>query len=191
VGDSRLDTLVAEARTGADGALTELYREFHPALVGFLAGLVAQEAEDLAAETWIDVARYLARFEGDGADFRRLLFTVARRRAIDHGRKRHRRRTDVTDRLGRAVGPSRDDPAQVVADTDASRNAIAQIRSLLPLPQAEVVLLRVVAGLSVSEVAAVVNRTPAAVSVLQTRGLQRLAVKLGSRPSFDPAPDVR
>ena len=185
MGDDSLDALVAEARGGAEWALAALYREFHAALVGFLFGFVAQEAEDLAAETWVDVARYLPRFEGGGADFRRVLFTIARRRAIDHGRRRLRRRTDPTDRVDRLVALDEADPQEVVTDVDASRRAIHRITDLLPRHQAEVVLLRVVAGLSLAEVARVVNRTPAAVSVLQTRGLQRLAARLGS-PSLDP-----
>jgi RNA polymerase sigma-70 factor (ECF subfamily) len=84
------------------------------------------------------------------------------------------------------VGPSavpepgrRDNVAEQVVDLDASRRAIAHVTTLLSAEQAEVVLLRVVGGLSVHEVAAIVGRTPAAISVLQTRGLQRLATKLG------------
>jgi len=179
VADSGLDALVHEARAGATWALAELYREFQPALVGFLAGLAGGDAEDLAAETWVDMAQYLARFDGGGRDFRRVLFTVARRRAVDHRRKQGRRRTDPTNRIEDLQPPDSGDPARAVEDLDASRRAIRDIRALLPQSQAEVVLLRVVAGLSVGEVARVVNRPPAAVSVLQTRGLRRLATKLG------------
>ena len=45
----------------------------------------------------------------------------------------------------------------------------------LSADQAEVVLLRVVAGLSVAEVAEIIERSPGAVRMLQHRGLQRLA----------------
>ena len=48
------------------------------------------------------------------------------------------------------------------------------MRRLPPL-QAEVVLLRVVAGLPVSEVADVLGRTPGAVRVAAHRGLRALA----------------
>ncbi|MFZ4586113.1 MAG: sigma factor-like helix-turn-helix DNA-binding protein [Acidimicrobiia bacterium] len=47
--------------------------------------------------------------------------------------------------------------------------------------QAEVILLRVVAGLDVNEVAAIVDRSPGAVRVLQHRGLQALAAALQTR----------
>jgi RNA polymerase sigma-70 factor (ECF subfamily) len=174
-----LDAMVAEACSGHKEALAGLYREFHGALVGFLFGLVAAEAEDLAAEAWIDMARALPTFQGDGAEFRRLLFTIARRRAVDHGRQRQRRRTDPVD-LRRLPLPAADgDPGTAVVELDASRQAIRQISELLPRPQAEVVLLRVVAGLSVAETARVVGRSANAVSVLQNRGLRRLADALG------------
>ena len=196
--ESRIDTLVSLARTGADSALAQLYREFQPPLVGFLAGLAPRDAEDLAAETWIDMARYLPRFGGNGRDFRRVLFTVARRRAIDHLRKQRRRQTDPTDDVesvglraldNSAVNDSAlDDPAKMVCDLDGSHTAIRTISDLLTPSQAEVVLLRVVAGLTVPEVARIVNRPAAAVSVLQTRGLRRLATKLGNPTGSLSAP---
>jgi RNA polymerase sigma-70 factor (ECF subfamily) len=168
--DRDLDEPAIEAATGAEWALGALYRTLHAPLVGFLGGLAPGEAEDLAAETWIDAARRLPDFEGDGAEFRRLLFTIARRRAIDHGRKRLRRRTEPMDFAELTLFAPGPDVEESVTERDSSRQAIARIFALLPRPQAEVVVLGVVAGLSVSEVAEIVGRTPAAVSVLQNRG---------------------
>jgi len=176
------DALVAAAAEGDQGALVALYRAHHPALVRFLAGLVPGEAEDLASETWIDLGRGLSRFEGNGQDFRRLLFTIARRRAIDYGRKRRRRRTDPADLAAYTGLTGGEDPGEIAADVDASRRAVRHITALLPRPQAEVILLRVVAGLSLTDVARVVGKTPEAVSVLQTRGLHRLASRI-ERPA--------
>ena len=45
---------------------------------------------------------------------------------------------------------------------------------MLPKPQAEVVVLRVVYGLSVERVAALVGRSPGNVRILQHRALKRL-----------------
>ena len=180
-----LDPLLAAAASGDQGALVALYRAHHPSLVRFLTGLAPGEAEDLASETWIDICRGLSRFEGNELDFRRLLFTIARRRAIDYGRGRRRRRTDLVD-LGEHAGPAHGgDPAEIAANLDASRRAVRRITALLPRSQAEVILLRVVAGLSVADVARIVGKTPGAVSVLQTRGLQRLASRIESPARWD------
>lgn len=174
-----LDALVERAGAGDEEALAALYRELNPALVGFLAGMAPGEAEDLAAEAWIDAASSLSKLAGDGTGFRRLLFTIARRRAIDHLRKRRRRRTDPVPALPAMA--SGHDVAQELAELDGSRAAIERIFSLLPRPQAEVIVLRVVGGLAVAEVARIVGRSPAAVSVLQSRGLRHLATKMDRR----------
>jgi RNA polymerase sigma-70 factor (ECF subfamily) len=180
-----IDMLVAEASRGDADALTVLYRRFHGSLVGFLWGLASNEAEDLAAETWIDVAGALRDFRGDGAAFRGLLFTIARRRAIDHGRKRLRRRTEPMDVHSLQLVDRTADPADVIADLDGSREAISRITELLDRAQAEVVLLRVVAGMSVPEVARVIGRSPNAVSVLQRRALHRLARLTAGKRGID------
>ncbi len=59
----------------------------------------------------------------------------------------------------------------------STRAALAVIGQL-PHDQAEVVLLRVVAGLDVEQVARVVGKRPGAVRVLAHRGLRRLAERL-------------
>jgi RNA polymerase sigma-70 factor (ECF subfamily) len=182
--NAALDALVAEASRGEEWALVALYREFQPALLRFLIGLAGGEAEDLAADTWIDMAQALPRFSGNGTGFRRLLFTIARRRAIDHGRKQVRRRTDPMPQMF-PDGGSILDVADLVTEADSSFRAIERISVLLPQAQAEVVLLRVVSGLSVGEVAEIVGKSPAAVSVLQSRGLRRLAAKLGDRSKLE------
>lgn len=187
-----ITALLEDAKEGHEWALTALYHELQPGLLGFLYGLAPGEAEDLAAETWIDAARLLADFEGSGDDFRGLLFTIARRRAIDHGRKRRRRRTEPTDFDELVAFVDRaPDVGEVVAELDTSRRAVRRIFALLPKAQAEVVVLRVVGGLSVPEVAEIVGRTPSAVSVLQTRGLRRLATRTGNRPRWEREPDPR
>ena len=127
---------------------------------------------------WIEAARGLARFEGEERAFRRFLFTVARRRAIDRGRTRQRRRTDPRDPAGVPDAVEVATPEAMVLERAGGLEAVERIRALLPAEQAEVVLLRVVAGLSVGEVAAVIGRKPAAVSVLQHRALRRLADRL-------------
>jgi RNA polymerase sigma-70 factor (ECF subfamily) len=72
------------------------------------------------------------------------------------------------------------DPADAVVageDTDAALRLVAQLSPL----QAEAVVLRVVAGLSVEEVARIVGRSPGAVRVATHRGLRRLEQVLADR----------
>jgi RNA polymerase sigma-70 factor (ECF subfamily) len=169
------EEILAAAQLGVEWALTVLYREHQPGLLAYLRAHAPGEAEDLASEVWIDVARALPGFEGGADGFRRLLFTVGRRRVIDHGRKQVRRRTDPTDVDALSAIAGRDDPQGAVLAQAEGDEATRRIRALLPAEQAEIVLLRVVAGLSVAEVAEIVGRRPAAVSVIQHRALRRLA----------------
>jgi RNA polymerase sigma-70 factor (ECF subfamily) len=168
------------ARRGEGSALTELYRELHPRLLRYLHARVRADAEDLAADVWIEAARALPTFEDDEKGFRRLLFTIARRRAIDHGRRERRRRTDPVDPATLATSGVASSADALVLERLDAYEAVERIAALLPPDQAEVVVLRVVAGLSVHEVAEIVGRRAAAVSVLQHRALRRLARKLGA-----------
>ncbi|MHB8466634.1 MAG: RNA polymerase sigma factor [Acidimicrobiales bacterium] len=171
-----LDQVVDAAKLGEQWALTALYRRLHPSVVRFLQARVsAADAEDVASEAWIDVARGLPRFEGDGEALRRFVFTIARRRAIDWGRRRARRRTDPVDvEVLSRIGGRADTEAAALDNVDGDE-AVRRIVAMLPAEQAEVVLLRVVGGFSVAEVAEVIGRRPAHVSVVQHRALRRLA----------------
>ena len=61
-----------------------------------------------------------------------------------------------------------------------STQAVLAAIASLPRDQAEIILLRVVAGLDTAEVAQLVGKTPGAVRVAAHRGLRRLA-SLASR----------
>ena len=164
------DQLLAAVRQGEDWAIADLWRDLHPRLLAYFRAAEPGAAEDLAADTWVDVARSLDRFEGGEVDFRRFAFTIARRRLLDHHRRRFRRRTDTvaTEDFADRAGP--DDPA---ADA-LGRQALAVV-GRLPREQAEVVLLRVVAGLDAAEVGRIVGKSPGSVRVIQHRALKRLA----------------
>ena len=172
--DVGFDAVLAAAQLGVDSAVAVLYRRFNPALVRYLGAGDAAVAEDLAAEVWLAAAPKLPAFCGGEAEFRAWLFTIARRRLIDHGRRvaRHRSRTAGVAQLDRTVEP---DPSDAVTEGLSARAAVARLVAGLPSDQAEVLLLRVVGGLDVTEVAAIMGRSPGWVRVSQHRALRRLA----------------
>lgn len=171
-----LDEALDEARKGEEWGVVALFRAFNPGLVGYLRHHVRGDEEDVASEVWASAATLLSDFDGDARAFRSLLFTLARRRTVDHYR-RNGRQPAVVD-LGRAHDPAdgTDLETAVVADMSAQQAIEALVKGL-PKTQAEVVLLRVVGDFSVDEVAAVLERSPGSVRVLQHRALQRLAKK--------------
>jgi RNA polymerase sigma-70 factor (ECF subfamily) len=168
-----LDAALRDVRQGGQDGASRLFRALHPSLLRYLRHQVQGVAEDLAAETWLAAVRTLPTFEGDARDFRALLFAVARRRVVDHYRRMGRRPIVVPlEAAGDAA--SRDDPSETVEAALSSEKAITALTSALPADQAEVIVLRVVADLSVEEVARIMERSAGAVRVLQHRALRRL-----------------
>jgi RNA polymerase sigma-70 factor, ECF subfamily len=170
--------VVEAAGRGEHWALTQLFRTYQPPLLRFLRAQEPRVAEDLAGEVWIAVAGGLGRFTGDEIGFRGWLFTIARRRLIHHRRTAARRRTEPVsdDRLDVAVERGDDgDPMWVVLDRLAAQHAVDTLVGGLTAEQAEAVLLRVVGGFDVPDVARIMNRTPGSVRVLCHRALRRLA----------------
>jgi RNA polymerase sigma-70 factor (ECF subfamily) len=166
------------ARTGAEWAVTAMYRDLSGPVLRYLNSQAPGEGEDLASETWIDVARGLRRFHGDEQDFRRFVFAIARRRLVDYRRKTRRRRTHAAPaEIIEHYLPTGDVEAEAM-EAFSNRRAMALL-GRLPPAQAEVVMLRVVGGFSAEEVARLIGKREGAVRVLQHRALAKLAAELG------------
>lgn len=174
---SSFAAVLAAAVGGDEQAFASLWRDLHPAVLRYLQVVAPGAAEDVASETWLEVVRGLARFTGDEAGFRSWVFTIARHRALDDRRRRARRLTVPPSGELAAEWQGADDPAEAAVEGLSTRAALAVIAQL-PHDQAEVVLLRVVAGLGVEQVARIVGKRPGAVRVLAHRGLRRLAKRL-------------
>jgi RNA polymerase sigma-70 factor (ECF subfamily) len=160
------------ARAGDEQAFSALWRWLNPPLVRWLAVTVPDGRDDVASEVWVSIIRGLDVFQGDERRFRGWVFMLARRRAIDWGRRR-RRHLDAPLPEG-VEPPSPNDASEGVWEATAVEAAVALLRRLKP-DQAEVVALRVIGGLTVAETAAVVDKSEGAVRVLCHRGLRALA----------------
>jgi RNA polymerase sigma-70 factor (ECF subfamily) len=151
-----------------------LYRWVSPRLQRFLRATEPREADDLAAEVWLAVASQLHTFRGDAHGFEALVFVIARRRVSDHRRRGARRRTDVVEVEAFAARAAADQPEDEALDALTTRAAIDDLKRRLPRLHADVLMLRLLAGLSVGDVAAALGRSPGSVRVLQHRALQQL-----------------
>ena len=167
-----LDAALRAARNGDEWAIACVFRAVHPSLLHYLRRHAPDAAEELASETWLAAAKGFATFEGNLDDFRAWLFVVARRRIVDHYRSQSRRPRLAAFTGEEPTTPSADDLAIEALSTD---QAIAALVRDLSADQAEVVMLRVVAGLSVGQVAMIMGSSPGSVRVLQHRALRQLA----------------
>ena len=164
-------TAIAGAREGDPDAIAVLWRAHQPLLLRYLRGRGARDAADIASQIWIDVARTLHRFEGGADDFRRWIFTIARRRLIDE-----RRRVGRGERPWSAAVRAADTApgAEDAFDAQDSLSRALALVARLPDKMREAVLLRYVADLSVADAAAVMGLRVGHVRVLTHRGLQQL-----------------
>lgn len=167
--------VLAAAQSGAEWAFARLYRDLNPLLLRYFASRAPREAEDLSIETWLGAARLIADFQGGEKQFRAWLFTIAHRRLVQYWRDCNRDpRTDASmQNLADVAG--HDDVEAAVLDQLSGAEASRAIVSSLTPDQAEVVLLRVLGGLSAEEVAEVLGKRPGTVRVLQHKALRRLA----------------
>lgn len=180
--DLRMRATLDAAKAGNVVAFEAIYRALAPRLSRYARGLVGQDAEDVAAEAWLQIVRDLDRFDGDWDAFRGWSARIVRNRAIDHLRAAARRpaRTATVDVLLERA--SSDDTAGAVEEAFSTTAAIELIASLPP-DQAEAVLLRAVVGLDAGTAANVLGKRPGAVRVAAHRGLKTLAVRLAQAPS--------
>ncbi|MGW4976703.1 RNA polymerase sigma factor [Streptomyces mirabilis] len=177
--DGELGAAVARAQQGDEAAFALAYRIVQPGLLGYVRGVVGDDAEDVASDAWLEIARDLGRFKGDGAGFRGWTATIARHRALDHLRRQkvRPRATGLENDLLELPGThSTHDQALESLSTERALELVAR----LPRDQAEAVLLRVVVGLDGPAAARVLGKRPGAVRTAAHRGLKRLAQQLGA-----------
>jgi RNA polymerase sigma-70 factor, ECF subfamily len=174
VGDEELAEAVQAAASGDEAGFATVWRALQPAVLRYLRVVVGDAAEDVASETWLQVARDLPRFTGGPMAFRGWLFGIARHRALDQRRHATRRPEEPAgwfDDTSRAPAP---DAATEAMESSGTAWALRLIATLPP-DQAEAVTLRVVVGLDVTTTAQVLGKRPGSVRVATMRGLRRLA----------------
>ncbi|MGW6284000.1 RNA polymerase sigma factor [Streptomyces sp. NPDC055107] len=189
--DAELTAAVLAAQDGDEDAFRAVYRAVQPRLLGYIRTLVGEpDAEDVASEAWLQIARDLGRFSGDADRFRGWAARIARNRSLDHLRMRSRRPAiggDETELTTRAAESDTAGDAIEALDTDRTMSLIAQ----LPQDQAEAVVLRVVVGLDAKSAAQTLGKRPGAVRTAAHRGLKRLAELLGAEhPGTNRADDA-
>jgi RNA polymerase sigma-70 factor (ECF subfamily) len=165
------DSVLAAARANQPWAYERLWRSLSPSVASYLRLQGAPDPDDLTSEVFLGAFRNIRSFSGDEDQFRGWLFTIAHRRALDeHRRAAVRPRChgggEVADRL---AGDVEDDALRQLAE-DRVRGLCQQ----LPAGQRDVLLLRLLADLTVEQIASALNRTPGAVKALQRRGLVAL-----------------
>jgi RNA polymerase sigma-70 factor (ECF subfamily) len=170
-----LEAAVSAAQQGDDTAFRTVYRAVQPQLLNYVRSLVGPaDAEDVASEAWLQIARDLPNYRPGSGSIRGWAARIARNRALDHIRARSRRPVPGGGVDDLVQLPDRADTAGEALDAVATDRALAAIAAL-PREQAEAVLLRVVMGLDSTSAARVLGKRAGSVRMATHRGLRRLA----------------
>ncbi len=167
---AEFDSVLEAARVGADWAWRVLYAEMAGPLHRYARASSVPDAEDVVGDVFLRAVAAIPRFQGDERSFRAWLFTLARNRIADDRRKAARRRTEpapagVLAELG-PCGDAEQEAMRALAD-----DRIRALLSRLSADQRDVLLLRILAGFTIEEVAAIVGKRAGAVKALQARAL--------------------
>jgi RNA polymerase sigma-70 factor (ECF subfamily) len=114
----------------------------------------------------------LPRYVDQGRPFAAFVYGIAGHKVADAQRAGFRDRSDATDTLPDRADDSAGPEESAIASSEAA--AAAALLYRLPPAHRELLLLRVVAGLSAEETGAALDMTPGAVRVAQHRALTRL-----------------
>jgi RNA polymerase sigma factor (sigma-70 family) len=170
------DELVAAAATGDTDALGVIYAALAPAVLGYLRARAVDDPEAVTNDVFLQLIPQIRNVRGGADGVRKLTFTIARARMIDQLRAKGRAGPTAVyepDADRRAVPSAEDD-----AHAAISLARVRAVLELLPEDQREVLTLRVVADLTVEQVATVMGRSAGAVKQLQRRGMVALRAAL-------------
>src|SRR5947209_7865757 len=168
--------LVAGLQRGEARAVEYLVRQYAPALYRFAYYQLedASLAEDLVADVMVRVIGRVGGFVLEQATFQAWLFRIARNLIADHYRARKRRpqvSLEAVLEAEPALEPGRYDPA---IDDLLNREQLRAGLATLTGEQREVILLHVVEGWELPQVARLLERSLPSVKSLYYRGLQSL-----------------
>lgn len=182
-GDATFSTVLAAAQAGESWAFTHLWVEHAPVVAAFLRARGSRECDDLTSEVFLVVVERIGDFRGDRAAFRSFVFSIAYRRLVDELRMRSRR--GDAEEWTVEIDPRRASSAEDEATARlGDRDALALLDGLAP-DQRDVMVLRIVADLTVEQVADVLGKRVGAVKALQRRALDNLRKKVP--PTRTPA----
>lgn len=177
-----LAPLVTAAQNGCAASFERIYRQLAGQVASYLRWHRASDPDGLTNDVFAQVHRNLAGFEGDEQGFRSWLFTIAHHRMIDDRRRASRQPqfqgdAGMDESLG--CGDVEEDAFAAMAEEH-----VLDLLGGLSQDQREVVLLRIVADLSVEEVAGMLGKSAGAIKALQHRALAAL------RRHFDRAEEI-
>lgn len=174
--DDELAALVPLARNGDRRAMQDVIRLVHPKVLRYararIGGGRTPTAEDVAQEICLAVSTSMVNYVDKGRPFMAFVYGIAFNKVADAHRAMSRDKSNPTEDVPDSVD-TRFTPEEAALTLDGS-NRVRELLDSLSEKAREILILRIYAGLSAEETAAVVGSTPGAVRVAQHRALATL-----------------
>ncbi|MGH3760802.1 RNA polymerase sigma factor ShbA [Actinophytocola sp.] len=172
-----VDAVAAAAAVGDPVATHELLTYLRPIMVRYCRSKLGRvrpvsSPDDVAQEVCLAVYRALPTYRHLGRPFLSFVFGVAAHKVADVHRAAARDRSRPTAEMPDPLG-FEESPEQIALRRELVERTGGLLRTLLPR-QREILIMRVVLGMSAQETAEAVGTTPDAVRVAQHRALSRL-----------------
>jgi len=178
ISGERLDDVVADAVAGDRDALRVVLETIRPIIVRYCRARIGSaersglSADDIAQEVCLAAITALPRYKDQGRPFLAFVYGIAAHKLADAHRASARNRAEPTDNVPERFSGEAG-PEQLAINADASAR-MERLLAILPEKQREILILRVVVGMSAEETAEAVGSTPGAVRVAQHRALAKL-----------------
>lgn len=169
--------LIARAKAGDKAAVGALYEAYAQPIFRYISYRVESDvvAEDLTADVFLRMVQGMGRYEDTGVPFGAWLYRIAANLVTDHYRGRKRATEQLTENE-----PSDDtDPFGKTAK-EQEREQLRQALASLSEDYQTLLVLRFMQGMPHNEVAAIMNKSEAAIRVMQHRALKALGDQLGA-----------
>ena len=171
--------VLAAAQAGDGDAFRLIYQEIAPAILGYLTAKGVADSEAATSDVFLALLPQLPTVTGGPSGLRTLVFSIAHARMVDHHRARSRR--PETFEYDPATDLRSSPSAEHTALESIESRSVRELLAELPQEQREVLMLRLIADLTVSQVAEVMGKTEGAVKQHQRRGLLALRELLRTR----------
>lgn len=175
---SDLAAVVLSAVSGERRAVDRLLALIRPLVVRYCRARVGRQersfasADDVAQEVCLAVLTALPTYQDQGRPFLAFVYGIAAHKVADAHRAAARNRAEPVAEVPDSPEPDAGPEQRAMREELSTR--MADLLRVLPAKQREILVLRVMVGMSAEETAVMVGSTPGAVRVSQHRALARL-----------------
>jgi RNA polymerase sigma-70 factor (ECF subfamily) len=165
-------TLIRRAQEGESAVVGALYERYQRGIFRYLYYRVGdqQTAEDLTSEVFLRMVEKLSNFDDRQLSFQAWLFQIARNLSIDHYRKMS---IHQNVQLKDDFPEGGNEPLEMVAQ-ELTSEKLQYALVKLPENQRDVIVMRFIVGMPISEVAETLHKTEDSIKGLQRRALLAL-----------------